>query len=66
MPLLHTKTSIDLTGISEVDLVTELHNRDISLDYIEGAYYSLEEQETHRLDASEGDSEYGLHGRNAK
>lgn len=63
MPLLKTKMQVDLSEVSEVDMIKELFNRDISLEYITGAMYSLGESESHNLNVMFGDSEYGLHGK---
>lgn len=66
MPILKEKTAVDLSNVSEVDMIKELHNRGIDLEYIEGAYVWLEEISSHKWDEMTGSSEYGLHGRNAK
>lgn len=65
MPLLKEKTAVDLSKVSEVDMIKELYNRDISSDYILGAYYAMGEQESHNLDVMFGSSEAGLHGRDS-
>jgi hypothetical protein len=65
MPLLTEPTSLDLSAVSENDLIIELHNRDVSLETIKGSYYALGEMEGHRLDELLGYSEDGLHGRNS-
>jgi len=63
MPLLKAKTTVDLSEVSEVDLITALYNKDISLEYIESSYYALDEQDSHKWDDMTGESEYGLHGK---
>lgn len=66
MPLLKEKqVNPSLYEATEMDLLKELWNRDISLEYIQGAYYAMGEQENYKLETIFGSSERGLHGRDS-
>lgn len=65
LPTVSPDVPVDLTGYSEIDLITALYKKDIDIEYIQAAYYALTENWYHADDEIHGYSEQGLHGRNA-
>jgi hypothetical protein len=55
----------ELQQVSEINLITALYNKGITIEHITGAYIHIEESYYALQDAIYGNSEDGLHGRNA-